>query len=432
MDDKKWMNDIRRKMDGFEMPPPEHLWEDIERQVNTGFAEHKTVGLHRRRTWMAAAVMAGALVMGGGVWLSTHQDGGSVSQSATPRPALANTPGTSGSSSSQTAETSLTQANGTHFAQIYQSKNGSHAVPTGMEGDSDAVSTGLEVIVDKGQKEPEIAPAPSGKETPQRNQPARQTDVYDSRSWDNTLLASNHSDGDRFSVSVTAAGLMGSNNQQGGYGELLAGSVWQDEAADGVKSDNGSSNDYGSLEEVIAGTNNREVYTKKKHRQPVKVGVSVNWRLSDRWTVGTGVTYSYLSSELTSGTDDSHYTTHQKLQYVGIPLNVSYTFYQHKRWSVYGTTGGMVEKCVKGKSSTDYIVGGKLESTQYDDVKEKRLQYSVGAAVGVQAKIADHVGFYVEPGVSCHFNNHSDVTNIYKDTPFNFSLGLGFRYSFSE
>ena len=131
-----------------------------------------------------------------------------------------------------------------------------------------------------------------------------------------------------------------------------------------------------------------------------------------------------------SGTDDSHYTTYQKLQYVGIPLNVNYTFYQHQKWSVYGTTGGMVEKCVRGKSTTEFTVGGKQQAVQYDDVKEKRLQYSVGVALGVQAKIADHVGFYLEPGVSYHFDNRSNVTNIYKDTPLNFSLGLGFRYSF--
>lgn len=89
-----------------------------------------------------------------------------------------------------------------------------------------------------------------------------------------------------------------------------------------------------------------------------------------------------------------------------------------------------MEKLVKGKSTTDFTVNGKEETPQNDDVKEKKLQYSVNAAVGVQANVADHVGLYIEPGISYHFDNHSDVTNIYKDTPLNFSLGLGLRYSF--
>ncbi len=391
MDDKKWMNDIRRKMEGFEMSPPEHLWADIERQVSADLAQRKTVGLQRRRMWMAAAVMTGALVMGGGVWLGTHHEEDAVASHGMSHAGVSH-PG------NQAADARLSQAKTPLFAQMRQSENGSDVVSTVIEDNYNKVE----------------------KETP------RPSNVHDDRSWDNTLMASAHSDADRFSVSVTAAGLMGANNQQGGYGELLAGSVWQGDA----RSENDASDDFGRLEEVIVGNNNREVYTKKKHHQPIKLGVSVNYRLSDRWSLGTGLTYSYLSSELTSGTDDSHYTTQQKLQYVGIPLNVSYTFWQHKRWSVYGTTGGMVEKCVKGKSTTDYVVDGKRQSSQDNEVKEKRPQYSVGAAVGVQAKIADRVGFYLEPGVSYHFDNHSDVVNIYKDTPLNFSLGLGFRYSF--
>ncbi len=391
MDDKKWMNDIRRKMEGFEMSPPEHLWADIERQVSADLAQRKTVGLQRRRMWMAAAVMTGALVMGGGVWLGTHHEEDAVASHGMSHAGVSH-PG------NQAADARLSQAKTPLFAQMRQSENG-----------SDVVSTVIEDNYNKVEKET-----------------TRPSNVHDDRSWDNTLMASAHSDADRFSVSVTAAGLMGANNQQGGYGELMAGSVWQGDA----RSENDASDDFGRLEEVIVGNNNREVYTKKKHHQPIKLGVSVNYRLSDRWSLGTGLTYSYLSSELTSGTDDSHYTTQQKLQYVGIPLNVSYTFWQHKRWSVYGTTGGMVEKCVKGKSTTDYVVDGKRQSSQDNEVKEKRPQYSVGAAVGVQAKIADRVGFYLEPGVSYHFDNHSDVINIYKDTPLNFSLGLGFRYSF--
>lgn len=418
MDDKKWMNDIRRKMEGFEMSPPEHLWADIERQVSADLAQRKTVGLQRRRMWMAAAVMTGALVMGGGVWLGTHHEEDAVASHGMSHAGVSH-PG------NQAADARLSQAKTPLFAQMRQSENGSNTV-----------STVIEDHYNKVEKETPSVPTETDKETSPLPQPPRQkpstrpSNVHDDRSWDNTLMASAHSDADRFSVSVTAAGLMGANNQQGGYGELMAGSVWQVNSSGDARSENDASDDFGRLEEVIVGNNNREVYTKKKHHQPIKLGVSVNYRLSDRWSLGTGLTYSYLSSELTSGTDDSHYTTQQKLQYVGIPLNVSYTFWQHKRWSVYGTTGGMVEKCVKGKSTTDYVVDGKRQSSQDNEVKEKRPQYSVGAAVGVQAKIADRVGFYLEPGVSYHFDNHSDVINIYKDTPLNFSLGLGFRYSF--
>ena len=429
MDDKKWMNDISRKMEGFEMSPPEHLWEGIERQVNIDFAEHKTVMLHTHRTWMAAAIMTGLLVMGGGVWFIMHQEEDSVFPSTGPHPTIAKIVPPS-HTSSQVEERSLAKEENAYFAQNGYARSDIKGV--GMQSDSsynhvEKPDTCQNETVGNVQSQQSQLGQPSQSRP---NYPRRKNHIYDTSSLNNTLLASRHSEEDRFSVSLTAAGFMSSDSQQGGYGELLAGSIWLESSADGVKGDNDPVDDFGSLEEVIVGNNNKEVYTTKKHRQPVKVGVSVNYRLDDRWAIGTGVTYSYLSSDLMSGTDDSHYTTYQKLQYVGIPLNVNYTFYQHQKWSVYGTTGGMVEKCVRGKSTTEFTVGGKQQAVQYDDVKEKRLQYSVGVALGVQAKIADHVGFYLEPGVSYHFDNRSNVTNIYKDTPLNFSLGLGFRYSF--
>ncbi len=393
MDDKTWMNDIRRKMEGFEMPPPENLWEEIGPQANAHLARLSAERSHRRRLWMAAAVMTGALATGGGFWLATHQGGDSlsrpvashteVSRPAESRPVLASAATQSSPSSScQVAEAYQVRTDDTHFAQIYPSENDSNEVSTVVESCSNSHEN---------------------KERPVSAQVTRETSYST-----NTLLASRHSDEDRISVSLTATNVMGSSNRQDGFGRMLAASP----APNGLMQANAP------------------VYTQKKHRQPVRLGVAVNYRLDDRWSIGTGLTYSYLSSELTSGTDESYNITQQKLQYVGIPLNVSYTFYRHKRCSVYGTTGGMVEKCVKGKAATEFVVDGKKVSSQDEDVREKRPQYSVNAAVGVQAQIADHVGFYLEPGVSYHFDNHSDVVNIYKDTPLNFSIGLGFRYSF--
>ncbi len=416
MDKEKWIKDIDRKMEGFEMPPPENLWDDIERQVHPGLAERKVVRMHHREEWVAAAVLGGVLVLGG-VWISSRQEGNSVPPGPITPPTVA-----------QVQERTERPLVANVVSPIHHAK-----YATGLTVKKVSTSPSeeqLETGVSEPLEEPKPAQPQPSRPAPDKR-PMGKDDISTAHAYDDhSLLASRHSVDDRFSVSLTASNLMSSNSQHVGYDELLAGSIWPGNSDGEGKTDGGVSDEFGSLESVIVGNSDRKVYTKKNHRQPVKVGVSVNYRLTDRWAVGTGLTYSYLSSDLTSGTDGSHYTTQQKLQYVGIPLNLSYTFYQRKRWSLYGTTGGMVEKCVKGKSTTDFKVDGKETSSQTDDVKEKRLQYSVNAAVGVQAKIADHVGFYLEPGISYHFDNYSDVVNIYKDTPLNFSIGLGFRYTF--
>lgn len=421
MDDKKWIEQIDRKMDGFEMSPPKNLWEDINRQVHSNPVEHKTARMHHYGAWTAAAMLTGALVIGGGVWLSIHQG-----ESPMSHPMVSKSSSASDKSSCQASKVALGNAGETYFAQATHPARQRHADLRSLETSSLPIEEADSTMASASQ---DVLSKDSHPRKTQQHKPVRRDDSYNSHSWDDALLASHRSQKTRFSVSLAASNFMSSNSLHEGYGELLVGSIWQDNSNEGG-SDDDLSDDFGALEEVIVGNSDKKVYTKKKHHQPIKVGVSVNYHLSERWSVGTGVTYSYLSSDLVSGTDNSHYTTHQKLQYVGVPLNLSYAFCQYKRWSIYGSAGGMVEKLVKGKSTTDFTVNGKEETPQNDDVKEKKLQYSVNAAVGVQANVADHVGLYIEPGISYHFDNHSDVTNIYKDTPLNFSLGLGLRYSF--
>lgn len=439
MDDDKWIKDLERKMEGFEVSPPKDLWNDIEHrlaqrngQVPPNPAEQETagkprvVGMRRRGVWMAAAVFAACLVVGSSVWLANRHPETPLTYTE-----LAKVPESSQQNVTEESEQTVPVTDETYEPSAVSPVASRKTVATPVDVEGEKTDNGE--IVPKTVKQEQSDSTDKETKQPshsQPNRPDRKKGIVDVSPWGGSLLASNRSKEEGFSVSLVAQGIMSSKMEHAGYGELLAGSIWQSGSDDGVKGDGSGSDEFGILEEVIVGNGDRAVYTKKSHRQPVRIGASVSWNLGMGWSVGTGLTYSYLSSDLMSGTAESHYSTHQKLHYVGIPLNVGYAFFSHRRLSLYGTVGGMVEKCVKGESSTVFAIGGKEESVQYDDVSEKRLQYSANASLGVSIDIADHVGFYLEPGVSYHFNNHSGVTNIYKDTPLNFSLGLGFRYSF--
>ncbi len=157
---------------------------------------------------------------------------------------------------------------------------------------------------------------------------------------------------------------------------------------------------------------------KQHHAQPVKIGVSVGYRLSDRWAVNTGVTYSYLSSNFT---EDGNVVDRQKLHYVGVPLTASYSFLRTKRAEVYVTAGGEVEKLVKGSAGT--------EGFEQEKLTEKRPQWSVKAAVGGAFHFTPSLSLYAEPGVTHYFDNHSSIDNVYKDRPTSFSLNVGLRFN---
>ncbi len=172
--------------------------------------------------------------------------------------------------------------------------------------------------------------------------------------------------------------------------------------------------------------------TKSHHKLPVKVGVSVRYHITPKLSVQTGVDYSYLSSDFdfSDGNNDIS-TAHQALHYIGVPLKAAYSVVQKKKVNLYVVAGGEVEKLVKGKCTTTYLYD-KKQPDLTEKVSENRPQFSASAAAGVEYNFTDNAGVYVEPGISYYIDNGSDVDNVYKKRPVNFSLSLGLRINFNK
>ena len=176
----------------------------------------------------------------------------------------------------------------------------------------------------------------------------------------------------------------------------------------------------------------KSVKTEYKHRLPVRVGINVAYRLTDRLSVESGVSYTRLSSDMKDGTKDNYSSSSQKLDYIGVPLNVKYRAFGYRRLSVYASAGLLTEKCVSGKTTHEYVISGEKKKHEAEDVAAKPWQLSVNAALGAQFDVLRNVGVYVEPGVSYYFDDRSTLSTIYKEKPLNFNLNLGVRYTIGK
>ena len=176
----------------------------------------------------------------------------------------------------------------------------------------------------------------------------------------------------------------------------------------------------------------KSVQTEYKHRLPVRVGFNVAYRLTDRLSVESGVSYTRLSSDMKDGTKDNYSSGSQKLDYIGVPLNVKYRAFGYRRLSVYASAGLLTEKCVSGKTTHEYVISGEKKKHEAEDVAAKPWQLSVNAALGAQFDVLRNVGVYVEPGVSYYFDDRSTLSTIYKEKPLNFNLNLGVRYTIGK
>lgn len=178
---------------------------------------------------------------------------------------------------------------------------------------------------------------------------------------------------------------------------------------------------------ILLANQNQKVDAKIKHKTPVTFGASVSKKIGKKWYVGTGVNYTRLSSDLTSGSDSNFISSEQNIHYVGVPVQVNYNIIQKGAFTGYITGGGLVEKAVSGDIKTKYIVDGAVKEEFKEAISEKPVQVSVNTAAGLQLKVVKNIGIYAEPGVSYHFKDNSSLQTIYKEKPLNFNLKFGIR-----
>ena len=190
-----------------------------------------------------------------------------------------------------------------------------------------------------------------------------------------------------------------------------------------------SSTELDPLTQVLLANQDQQVDAKIKHKMPVTFGASVYYNIGKRWGIGTGITYTKLSSELHSGSNLNYIQSDQTIHYVGVPVQVNYNVIKKPAFTGYLTAGTLIEKSVSGSLKTKYVVENTLKDETEEKLSSKPTQISVNAAAGVQLNITKRLGIYAEPGVGYHFKDNSTLNTIYKEKPLNFNLKFGLRLS---
>lgn len=111
---------------------------------------------------------------------------------------------------------------------------------------------------------------------------------------------------------------------------------------------------------------------------------------------------------------------------------MKYNAWSYKRFNLYGSAGVLVEKCISGNVTKEYVINNAIKEKETVNIESKPLQMSVNAAFGVQFDVLDNVGIYAEPGVSYHLDDQSSLQTIYKEKPLNFNLNVGVRYTIGK
>ena len=164
---------------------------------------------------------------------------------------------------------------------------------------------------------------------------------------------------------------------------------------------------------------------------PLSFGIGVKIELTEKWSLGTGVSYSFLSRKFDGDflkIEDGSIAEYTKSEisnqqhYIGIPLNAYYNIISKERMNFYAYAGGAVEKCI----ANNYSI---LESKSTHKEKASGVQWSANIGVGVEFMMGKHLGIYLDPSARYYFDC-KQPKSIRTSQPLMFGVELGLRTKF--
>lgn len=173
-----------------------------------------------------------------------------------------------------------------------------------------------------------------------------------------------------------------------------------------------------------------ETSTKSSYGIPLSAGVGVKIDLTQRWSLGVGLNYSFLARQFYGkytlvGDDGSIINTtssdiRNNQHFIGIPVNAFYNIVENKNLNFYAYAGGTVEKCL----SDNYNV---LSTSIRHQEKPSGIQLSANAGIGVEFLLGNHLGLYLDPSLRYYFDN-GQPKSIRTVQPLMFGFEMGFRF----
>lgn len=165
---------------------------------------------------------------------------------------------------------------------------------------------------------------------------------------------------------------------------------------------------------------------KATHHKPFSIGLSINKQLSSHWIFGTGITYTRLKSEFTSDFHGATLNKVQKIDYIGIPLRLTYRLWNKGRFNAYATAGVTFDMPVNSSLTKQYIMAADSSYTLKGSIKP-HYQWSINMGVGVQYRLFKPFSLYVEPNMLYYFRDGSGLSTYRTEHPFTLTVPFGLR-----
>jgi len=444
MKSNDWTSQLSQRLADHQEPAPEGLWDRIEAQLDADIPQQPAIVpvSHRStlRRWMAAASVA--LLIGGGAYLFMHKDQAptvtapiAIKLEPSTTPSAIATPSSTTEQSSTSPKAIIASPSSHLLAQRSPQEIETDLAVTTMQAETDITSAVTDISAEKettSAKEDEIKDTKELKEKTSATTAERTVTPH---SLSEATGVSNTRKKELETGYPTKIITAGSNSHNHGLGISLyaQNNLVAEQQNTPVLMSNAYYQQFSNSEIAYTNSHRRgapqsNVYLSnyKEHTQhhlPLAIGLSVSYPLGERLALSSGLVYTRAASDFQRIMPASTINTHQTLHYIGIPLQLHYTFLRLQSLILYANTGGQADINVKAQQTTE---GVPVEANR------DNLQWSLTGAVGLQYPIIPHLALYGEAGARWYIDNNSNVDTYFKQHPLSPNLQVGFRFTLGE
>jgi hypothetical protein len=401
---ESWEEQLRQRLEGHEMAPPDGLWEDVCKELGmTPFPvlTPSTRSSNKRWYYIAAAVL---LALAG--FFAIYQFNNDIETKALAVESNQSPPEQSDAPASEVPK----EDNLTTCQTPCEPKNCQTPCEPESPCEPEPLVEPENVLSKEDLQRPESEePVPeSHVSEPQTKKPVEDRGI-DQLPPSESLPKRNETP-DRWSLGLTASGgLIAANNSVSTDRQVISNlNISKDAEYNAGTSSPGVS--YAQTETVW------------KHRLPVRFGLGVRYPFNERLSLLSGISYTYLYSECSTSLQ-RNVSYSQKLHYLGVPLGIVWQLWSSGHFRINLSGSAMLEKCISAS----------FDNKRSDDIYGKKpWQWSLNAAAGVEYSFTPQLGVYLEPSLGYYFDDGTQLEHYYREHPLAPSINFGLRFNINK
>lgn len=154
---------------------------------------------------------------------------------------------------------------------------------------------------------------------------------------------------------------------------------------------------------------------------PVSMGLSVAFPISRRFSYSVGLDWTLLTRYFQGAYNTMEGEVSHYVHYIGVPLNLYYTFNPWSNFKLYSFAGISLEKCLSSK----YYIFSESSVPVYSD-KNADFQLGLKAGFGISLRISGKAALFFDPYVG-YYLSESQPKSIRTEHPLMMSFDFGLR-----